>query len=77
MNVFETNLDWFILLLHYLDLCLKIFLLVLDFFEQFWNMCLEWYWSDPCHYLSRSGLSCDTMLKMAGIKLDLLTDDDM
>ena len=32
---------------------------------------------DPCHYFTSPGLSWDDMLKMTGIKLELVTDIDM
>ena len=64
--------------LDYLDLYLKNDVLLLAYvFKKFWDMVLECYRLDPCHYLSRSGLSWDTTLKMVGIKSDPLTDVDM
>ena len=74
MHVFDLQLT---VALNYLDLYLKNVLLLADVFEEFWNMFLECYGLDPCHYLSRSGLSWDTMLKIASIKSDPLTDVDM
>ena len=52
-------------------------LLLSDVFEKFMNMCLEYYGFDPCHYFSSPGLIWDTMLKMAGIKLELIPDINM
>ena len=52
-------------------------MLIADVLEGFWNMCLECYGLDPCLYLTGTGLSWNIMLKMAGIKLNLLTDVDM
>lgn len=64
--------------LDYLDLYLKNDVLLLAYvFQKFWNMVLECYGLDPCHFLSRSGLSWDTTLKMVGIKSDPLTDVDI
>ena len=40
-------------------------LLLADVFEKFINTRLK---LDPCHYVSSPGLSCDTMLKMTGMK---------
>ena len=31
---------------------------------------------DPCHYFSSPGLSWDAMLKMTGIKTELISDID-
>ena len=62
----------------YHDLYLKTDVLLLaDVFENFRRVCLEYYRLDPCHYFSSPGLSWDAMLKMTGIKLDLITDIDM
>ena len=49
-------------------------LLLSDVFEKFMNTCLEHYGFDPCHYFSSPGLIWDAMLKMAGIKLELVPD---
>ena len=38
---------------------------------------LDYYGLDPCHYFSSPGLSWDAMLKMTGIKLDLISDIDI
>ena len=43
-------------------------------FEKFIRTCLNYYSSDPSHYFSSPGLSFDAMLKMSGIKLDLISD---
>ncbi|XP_053379108.1 uncharacterized protein LOC123541547 [Mercenaria mercenaria] len=62
----------------YHDLYLKTDVLLLaDVFENFRKLCLEYYKLDPCHYFSSPGLAWDAMLKMTGIKLDLITDIDM
>ena len=44
---------------------------------MFIKICLDYYGLDPCHYFSSPGLSWDAMLKMTGIKLDLISDNDM
>ena len=42
----------------YHDLCFKTDVLFLaDVFENFINICLEYYGIDPCHYFSSPGLS--------------------
>ena len=62
----------------YHDLYLKSDILLLaDVFENFRRTCLEYYKLDPCHYFTSPGLSWDAMLKMTGIKLELMTDIDM
>ena len=52
-------------------------LLLTDVFENFRKSCMQYYKLDPCHYFTSPGLSCDAMLKMANIKLELMTDIDM
>ena len=52
-------------------------LLLADVFENFRKTCLEYYKLDPCQYFTSPGLSWDAMLKMTGIKLELMTDIDM
>ena len=52
-------------------------LLLADIFEKFINTCLDCYGLDPCHYFSSPGLSWDTMLKMTGMKLELISDIDI
>ena len=51
--------------------------LLADVFENFRNVCLNYYDLDPCHYVSSPGLSWDACLKMTNIKLELFTDVDM
>ena len=59
------------------DLSLKTdVLLLVGVFEKFIKMCLEYYGLDPCHFFSSPGLSWDAMLKMTGIKLELISDID-
>ena len=50
---------------HYLK---KDVLLLADVFEKFIGTFLKYYRLDPGCYFSSSGLSWNTMLKMAGIK---------
>ena len=62
----------------YHDLYLKSDILLLaDVFENFRKTCLQYYKLDPCHYFTSPGLSWDAMLKMTGIKLELMVDIDM
>ena len=51
--------------------------LLADVFENFRRTCLQYYKLYPCHYFTSPGLSWDTMLKMADIKLELMIDVDM
>ena len=43
-------------------------------FEKFFDACLKFYGLDPCHFFSSSGLSWDSMLKMAGVKLEKISN---
>ena len=62
----------------YHDLYLKSDILLLtDVFENVRKTCLQYYKLDPFHYFTSPGLSWDAMLKMTGIKLELMTDVDM
>ena len=38
---------------------------------------MQYYKVDPCHYFTSHGLSCDAMLKMTDIKLELIISTDM
>ena len=58
---------------HYLK---KDVLLLADVFEKFTETCLKFYGLDPCHYFSFPGLSWDAMLKMTGVKLEKISDND-
>ena len=61
----------------YHDLYLKSDVLLLaDVFETFRKTCLHYYKLDPCHYFTSPGLSWDAMLKMTGVKLELMSDID-
>ena len=48
-----------------------------DVFENFRNKCIEIYELDPTHFLSVPGLAWEACLKKTGVKLELLTDNDM
>ena len=62
----------------YHDLYLKSDVLLLtDVFENFRKMCQQYYGLDPVHYFTLPGLSWDAMLKMTGVKLELMSDVDM
>lgn len=62
----------------YHDLYLKRDVLLLcDVFENFLETCKLNYKLDPTHYFTSPGLSWDALLKMTGIKLELLTDINM
>ena len=52
-------------------------LLPADVFGKFREKCLEQYGLDPANYLSAPGLAWDAMLKMTGIKLDLISDPEL
>ena len=62
----------------YHDLYLKTDVLLLcDMFEKFIKTCLRYYNLDPSHYFSSPGLSWDAMIKMTGIKLELINNIDI
>ena len=52
-------------------------LLLMDVFEEFRKVCLLNYELDPCWYLTASSLAWDAMLKLTGVKLELLSDPEM
>ena len=52
-------------------------LLLADVFGNFRNMCIKVYELDPAHFLSAPGLAWQACLKKTGVKLELLTDNDM
>ena len=52
-------------------------LLLADVFENFRDLCLKNYGLDPAHYYTAPGLAWDAMLKMTGVKLELLSDIDI
>ena len=51
--------------------------LLANVFENFRDKCLEISELDPAHFLSAPGLAWQACLKMTGVKLELLTDNDM
>ena len=62
----------------YYDLYLKTDVMLLaDVLENFRNMCQTNYQLDPAHYYSSPGFAWEAMLKMSGVKLQLLDDIDM
>ena len=78
----RTNNVWSMLEMNtisdYHDLSLKTDVLLLaDVFEKFISTCLEYHRLDPCHYFSSPGLSCNAILKMTKIKLELISNTDM
>ena len=48
-----------------------------DVFENFREICLNYYELDPTHFYTSPGLAWQACLKMTGQKLELLTDLDM
>ena len=62
----------------YHDLYLKSDVLLLsDVFENFRDVCLDNYHLDPMFYYTAPGLAWDACLKIAKVRLELLTDYDM
>ena len=51
-------------------------LLLADVYENFIDECIDNYKLDPAHFLSAPGLACQACLKITGVKLELLTDND-
>ena len=52
-------------------------LLLADVSEHFRNKCIEIYELDPVHFLPAPGLVWQACLKNTGVKLELLTNNDM
>ena len=62
----------------YLDLYVQLDTLLLgDVFENFRNMCIKIYDLDPSYFYSAPGLAWKACLKKTGVKLELLTGNDM
>ena len=62
----------------YMELYLKTDVILLcEVFERFREECRKIYKLDPCWYYTVPGLSYDAMLKVTGIKLEILRDVDM
>lgn len=62
----------------YHDLYLKTDVLLLaDVFENFRNVCFNFYKLDPCHYFSLPGLAWDAMLLKTGVELDLIDNENV
>ena len=59
---------------HYLT---KDILLLADVFEKFIDICSSFYKLDPYHYSSSSGLRCNAMLKITGVRLEKISNIDM
>ena len=52
-------------------------ILLAEVYENFRDKCIEIYQLDPAHFLSAPGLAWQACLKKTGVKLQLLTDNDM
>ena len=62
----------------YHDLYVQIYTLILaDEFENFWNKYIEIYELDRAHFLSVHRLTWKVVLKKSGVKLELLTNNNM
>ena len=51
--------------------------LLTDVFENFRNMCLNYYGLDPAHYITLPNFSWSVFLSMTGIKLEQIHNRDM
>ena len=62
----------------YHDLYLKTDVLLLtDVFENFRDMCLSYYGLDPVYYYTLPNFAFDAMLKLTGIEIELVYDQEM
>ena len=62
----------------YHDLYLKTDVLLLtDIFENFRDVCMKYYGLDPANYYTLPNFAFDAMLKMTGVEIDLLYDQEM
>ena len=62
----------------YHDLYLKTDVLLLtDVFENFRDMCLSYYGLDPVYYYTLPNFAIDAMLKLTGIEIDLVYNQEM
>ena len=62
----------------YHDLYMKSDVLLLaDVFENFRDVCMEYYGLDPAHYFTTPNFAWDAMMKKTGVQLELLTDYNM
>ena len=52
-------------------------MLLADVFENFRKLSMTHYGLDPAHFYSAPGLAWEAMLKMTGIRLELISDPDM
>lgn len=50
--------------------------LLCDVFESFRTLCMSYYGLDPCHFFSLPAFTWDAMLKMTGVKLEYITNQD-
>lgn len=51
-------------------------LILADVFENFRDVCLDYYELDPAHFYTSPGLAWQAALKMTGVRLGLITDID-
>ena len=52
-------------------------LLLTDVFENFRDLCLEYYGLDPAHYFTLPNFAWDAMLLKTGVEIDPLADQEM
>ena len=51
--------------------------LLTDFFEKFRTMCMDSYGLDAAHYFSAPGMAWDAAIKLTGVELELLDNEEM